>query len=141
MRGSSTFSRAVVLGRRWKVWKTNPIFSFLRRASSSGLKSSTPAPVQVVRSRIGSVQETHDVHEGGFSRSRRARRRPRTPRLSPPETHPKGPGPHPRPSGRSCSPVSVSIIPPFPLLERQAPFGTDPTRTSSPSSNPSRTSV
>src|SRR3972149_1914666 len=42
--GSSTFSRADVLERRLKSWKTKPIFLFLITASSSLDSSETSTP-------------------------------------------------------------------------------------------------
>ena len=69
--GSSTFSRAEVLGSRLNPWKTKPIFWFLMWASSSLPSSARIDTFEEILPRRGDVETADDIHEGGLARPRR----------------------------------------------------------------------
>ena len=63
-RGKATFSRAVNSGRRWKNWKTKPIFAFLRAESPASERVREVLAVEPDPARGRAVEGAQEVEQG-----------------------------------------------------------------------------
>ena len=66
----ATFSRALVRGRRLKLWKTKPILWFRSRARLSADMRRHFLPFEPIFAGSRTIQAPQDVHEGAFARTR-----------------------------------------------------------------------
>ncbi len=80
--GSATFSCAVMVGMRWKPWKTMPIWSRRRRARVVVAHRPRSRPATSTWPDVRALQPARDHHQGSTCRHRKARPPPQSRRAA-----------------------------------------------------------